>query len=357
MSSDNQTCPRCSAAVASGQNFCSNCGLKIGNLTEAADIDEYISARLEQELNTATQEKDYIPAELAQKADEIILKRLTLYLCSIGFIFVIAGFLGVKSIEDVKNKLIKQVSDVKVSIDQEKKEINLQRYSINENKKIVSSLQNDLKSQKIFINDRMKDINLESSKSLQIAHEQFTDVQKISDQVQALKSQIKTTSEQISTKADDLAIDQHLKDIGQQQYVTYDMQPWKGAKDKPSSQKWLSVDLSPLAKQKLTREKIMALQAKLKSVDIIPYLGVFGTNGTYYNNFYLTNQLRPGQACVIYFDPNNKKYAEEVAKIASDTLSLQVCTEIYHSVIQSDIKSDQLIINTSGLDFQLAIFN
>ena len=101
-------------------SFCSSCGLKINSLTSATEIDAYVLARIEQNLDERTQDKDNIPSNLAQKADAILLERVKWYLLVGGLIGGLAVFFGIKSVQDVKQKMILSMAGVSRDITREK---------------------------------------------------------------------------------------------------------------------------------------------------------------------------------------------------------------------------------------------
>jgi RNA polymerase subunit RPABC4/transcription elongation factor Spt4 len=117
-----RACHVCSKPLADGGKFCPFCGSQTLDVSTISSIEAYIQTKVDQEIAKRFTDQNSLIREIGDKAEDIVWRRLKYFGYFLTFIAVLLGFLGVKSVNDVSQSIVREtagrVDAVKGRLDQ-----------------------------------------------------------------------------------------------------------------------------------------------------------------------------------------------------------------------------------------------
>jgi hypothetical protein len=96
-----RTCPLCEVALAEDARFCPSCGTRAIDPSMLSTVEAYVKIKLDQEVAKRFTDQISIAREIADKAEDVVWRRLRYFGLFLGTIGILLSALGVKSINDV----------------------------------------------------------------------------------------------------------------------------------------------------------------------------------------------------------------------------------------------------------------
>jgi hypothetical protein len=107
-------------------------------------------------------------------------------------------------------------------------------------------------------------------------------------------------------------------------YVTFNGKPWKSSSAKSASEKWVNINLDPMAigEARVSTEQLESLSAELKASGYSPFVGAFGFGGAVSSGYGALGY--DSSSAVYYFSPTKRSQAEALTKLAGDKLGYRI---------------------------------
>jgi hypothetical protein len=363
--SPSQTCLQCSKPLDEGWEFCPSCGTKIVPLSTPSAIDAYVQTKINSELSNRLKDQTSFVREIGDRAEEVVWKRLKQY--GVLFGILLAGvlgfiaFLGIKTLDDVSKRIEPVVSEAERRAQAVRRTSEETATQINAVKASLDALSRDVEVQTRRVAKKGGEISQKferldatattAQKRVEIYQARADEVSRNLDaMVKGLESRVA----QVSKQVDDVAIRQGYPTIGQQKFVVFNGQSWKGSTQKGVNEKWVNISIYLNTLPDVDPEKLKTLRKELMKAGYTPLIGSFGFSGPYYAGFNALGSA--SQTTVFYFQHNAEQMATDVAAMASKTLAIKDVSAkfVEPSALSKDLS---FVIEKSGIDLQLFIFN
>jgi uncharacterized Zn finger protein (UPF0148 family) len=376
-------CPKCGDTLVEGKMFCPNCGLAIVSVPERVAVDAYIEARVRQSVDARMADKDSLVRAIADDAEDVVWTRLKRYTWVAGIAIFLLGLYGFSSIQQAKSTIVseaharldpviddteKRVKKAQVDIGDTGQKIAAVKKQLDDTSKLAQEQSNRITGQAGEINTKLQQVQTASNRANALStgyEKQAADFESELQQMRAHAEQenhrlddtqktFNARIEQVTKQIDNVSLQQAYPTLGKKMYVTYNGQPWKGTAGKKPSDKWVNINLDPMAvgSNRVTTEELQTLADRLEKAGYTPYFGFFGTGGPVGTGF---GCLANGNEGIMYFDPKREKEASDVQRMAADTLHLPGFTAHYVDPKKAEEPLMRFVMENAGMDFQVCI--
>ena len=378
-----KTCPKCGDALIDGKLFCPNCGLAIVSLPERVAIDSYVEARVQQAMSARLADQNNLTREIADRAEDVVWSRIKRYTWAAGLALFLLGLYGFSSIQEAKTTIANEArSRLEPVIEDTEKRVKAAQTDIGDTDKKIKAVQKQLDDTSKLADDQSKRITAQGGE----IDKKLEDLQKAANQANSLSSgyekqatnfekelgEMRKHAEEQSRRLEDTqkafeakisqvtqqinneSIQEAYPTLGQKLYVTFNGHPWKGANEKKPGEKWVNINLDPLAvgENRVSKEQLKSLSDALEKAGYTPYFGFFGVGGPVSTGF---GSMGPEVSGVVYLNASRQKDASELVKIAGETLHIPGMDVHYVDPKSIPEPMKRLVLETSGIDFQIFI--
>lgn len=384
MSSEaSKACPRCRDALIDNKMFCPNCGLALVALPERVAIDSYVEARVQQVLSARVVDQNSLIREVGDKAEDVVWTRIRRYTWAAGVTLFLLGLYGFSSIHEAKTTIVNEArSRLDPVIEDTEKRVKVAQLQIGDTDKKINAVQKQLddtsrladeQSRRIAarggeIRGKLEDVQKEAdgAQSLSSGYEkratgfenQLSQMRKHAEEqsrrLEDTQKTFDTKIAQVTKQIDNVSIQQAYPTLGQKLYVTFNGGPWKGTDAKKPTDKWVNINIDPLAvgENRISKEQLKSLADALEKAGYTPYFGFFGVAGPVSTGF---GSLGRDTSGVVYFDARRQNDASELLKMAIETLHISGMNTQYVDPKSVTGSMQRLVVETSGIDFQIII--
>jgi len=171
-----------------------------------------------------------------------------------------------------------------------------------------------------------------------------------SKRLDATVESLETKVAQVSKQADIASVRRAYPTLGEQRYITYNSQPWKGLAAKGVKERWINIYIDPLSTGDFLPGQIDTLAEELGKSGYTPLLGMFGIGGPYFGGYGALGASN--ETTVFYFQHESESMAKDVAAIASRILLKPVQARFVDLSVITNTEV-AFVIKNSGLDLQL----
>ena len=377
------TCPKCGDALIEGKMFCPNCGLAIVSAPERVAVDAYIEARVSQAVDARMADKNSLVRGIADDAEDVVWTRIKRYTWVAGIAIFLLGLYGFSSIQQAKSTIVSEararldpvindtegrVKKAQVDIVHTSEKIGAVKKQLDDTSKLAQEQSNRITGQAGEINTKLQQVQTASNrvKSLSTGYEKQaadfeTELQQMRVHAEQENHRLEDTQkifnariEQVTKQIDNVSLQQAYPDLGKKMYVTYNGRAWKGTAGKKPFDKWVNINLDPMAvgANRVTADELQTLVNHLEKAGYTPYFGSFGTGGPVGTGF---GCLENGIEGIMYFDPKREKEASDVERMVADTLHLSGFVTHYVDPKKADEPLMRYIMENAGIDFQVCI--
>jgi hypothetical protein len=287
-----EACAACSKSLVEGGDFCPFCGTRRVSLSTTAAIDRHVHNKVNLELSTRLKDQSSLVREIGDKAEDVVWKRLTRYgvmasallACILGFI----GFEGFKTLDDVKKRIEPVVSAAEQRAQAAKRtsedtgaKVDLVKGSVDR-----LAVQVDTQTKRVAerggeISEKLNRLDAAANEAQKRGEIYQARSEELSRQLEATAKALEKRVEQVSKQVDDLSGRRAYPNFGEQPYVTFEGDRWKGKAGKGPEERWLNISIDSSTLPEISREQLEKLMAELKRSNFTPLLGSFGVRGPF----------------------------------------------------------------------------
>jgi hypothetical protein len=207
------------------------------------------------------QDQNSLVREMADKIEDVVLRRLKIAAWVIGLTIAVAvacfGLFGIKTFYDIYMRIQPAITALEQRVETTNQAINEASTKVGETREALNRLSTQVDEQAARLVARNGEISQKLASLDTVEHK----------------------VEEITNQVDNLTIRQVYPTLGQQRFVTYLGNRWKGAAGKQPTDKWINIAIEPSAFGVFSPEKIDLLTRNLREAGYTPLLGSFGIGG------------------------------------------------------------------------------
>ena len=317
-------CTNCSNQLLAGKPYCAACGLLNGAPPDAASMRDYVDRKIA----ALIKDQNSIVRELADKAEDVVTARIKRYTVLTGFfIFIILGllgFIGFRTLGDLKSSVLQQIQPSVNAIQQQAKALggtldDLQKNRIPSITQSLNKVQGDANEQGRRISDAHGKF-AESMQSLQTAEAKATadsaafsrSVKENQEKLDQLTQHSQEQINQITQSVSHATIEQAYGYATQEPHIIIGGENASEKLRKPGD-KWVNLVYSfdAIHHQSFSRAQLEQIQTALLGAGYRVFLGTVTVGGRFGVGL---ERMSPDESAVdteiIYFDKSKLAEAE-----------------------------------------------
>lgn len=360
-------CSACSEPLVDGKAFCSSCGARVSDNDTISTLKLYVNDKIAAEISEKLMQQRVVVREMADDAEDVLMKKLKNYGFLLGFMFTGAlglfVFFGYKTYSDFSSKTELIVKSIESGLTANKESIANQSREIASTQASLDELSSRLSQQIVRveassgeISQKLKNLDEASQQAEKTSREINEKIISIEKQVEAEASRLASRVQQVTAEVDSEKAQEAFPGLGEIGSLFFNGKLWKGRKDKQLGEKWVNISVNLFALSTYKRSDLERFEAIIRSEGAIPLPGNFTLSGpTPVGDYIALSQRSPA---VVYFDEKNKNLAENLAKKAEETFGVPFRLALFSSVDVPRGYSTQMVPvfeADSGIDIEVVL--
>jgi len=269
-SSPNQICANldCAKPLLEGWEYCPFCGTKTVPSSTTSTIDTYIEHKINSELLSRLKDQNSLVREIGDKAEDIVWRRFFGYFAIIAVLLAVIAFFGIKSFGDLATPIEQRVQTVQRRIEEVEKKVAPVRAALDQLSDAVDAQTKRVAEKSGAVTQKLEGLDATANDAQKRVATYQARAEELSSRLDAMEKSLENKVEQVSKQVDTISVRQAYPALGQQKFVTFQFQQWKGKAAKNPNEKWVNICISGDSIGNFSPDQIERLVADLKKVRI-----------------------------------------------------------------------------------------